>query len=374
MVPAPSAKDVHATMKSALAARLEGIHELPHFVLLANRDKRGQWGKVNVYYAYCHKCCRWFAFDAARMHSDCSGWNWDSELNTAAWQWWPEIEKMSDRVQRGQHPYYEGVHDRRTCDAAVGSVFPALVAGQRQLVRAPLATGLSSQLEVMVDIPSLDSADSNPGPLKVLMYFHGHGGEDCEQAPASFPGCVVVAVQCPTHVTEGLRCFWFTEGPGGAWDRHEHTKLRRCDALLGAVADLLDSVLSGLAMLKHSPGIKQEVMLVGVSMGGAAVLAFARAFPSRICAAAVIAGCYDDAQIGELSRATAEIPFLLVHSRGDQACPFRTIEKLYLERTKDIACSCKQNAETEAQFSDGKQHTPTTEELLAAIEWVLRHA
>lgn len=293
MVPAPSAKDVHATMKSALAARLEGIHELPHFVLLANRDKRGQWGKVNVYYAYCHKCCRWFAFDAARMHSDCSGWNWDSELNTAAWQWWPEIEKMSDRVQRGQHPYYEGV---------------------------------------------------------------------------------VVAVQCPTHVTEGLRCFWFTEGPGGAWDRHEHTKLRRCDALLGAVADLLDSVLSGLAMLKHSPGIKQEVMLVGVSMGGAAVLAFARAFPSRICAAAVIAGCYDDAQIGELSRATAEIPFLLVHSRGDQACPFRTIEKLYLERTKDIACSCKQNAETEAQFSDGKQHTPTTEELLAAIEWVLRHA
>ncbi|CAK0876322.1 unnamed protein product [Prorocentrum cordatum] len=40
----PSAHDVHQTMSSALAARLEGIHELPDGVLLACRDKRGAWG------------------------------------------------------------------------------------------------------------------------------------------------------------------------------------------------------------------------------------------------------------------------------------------------------------------------------------------
>merc|ERR1719336_1256394 len=78
-------------------------------------------------------------------------------------------------------------------------------------------------------------------------------------------------------------------------------------------------------------------MLAGVSMGGSAVLEFARAFPARVCAAAVIAGCYNDMDIKELAQATASIPLLLVHSRDDQACPFGTIQKLYLTRISAIA-------------------------------------
>eukprot|EP00416_Gambierdiscus_australes_P035210 CAMPEP_0171111070 /NCGR_PEP_ID=MMETSP0766_2-20121228/73673_1 /TAXON_ID=439317 /ORGANISM="Gambierdiscus australes, Strain CAWD 149" /LENGTH=230 /DNA_ID=CAMNT_0011573013 /DNA_START=18 /DNA_END=707 /DNA_ORIENTATION=+ len=229
------------------------------------------------------------------------------------------------------------------------------------------------------------------------MYFHGQGGEDCETAPVSSPGCVVIAVQCPSFVTEGVRCFWFTEGPGGAWDRHEHDKLRRCEAMLAAVASVVDSLLSALRMLHPQRGVERHVWLVGVSMGGCGVLEFARAFPTRVRAAAVIAGCYNDKQIKELAQATWQIPLLLVHSRGDRACPFGTIEKLYVARAgasvgpsremrqvrprvgptsegdplagrielrKGGKLSAEGSApgecaETEAWFSEGQQHTPT---------------
>merc|ERR1712083_1232233 len=134
-------------------------------------------------------------------------------------------------------------------------------------------------------------------------------------------------------------------------------------------------------------------------MGACAVLEFARAFPKRVGGAAIISGYYDEAQMPELVQATLHIPFLLVHSRGDRACPFGTIEKLHLARTaaaaqhvqgarrvrprpygsddsNGSACQTGPNVggqsdtddpgdivcgETEAWFCDGQQHTPTEE-------------
>jgi len=413
-------------MTSALAAKIEGIHELPEGVLLAHRDKRGAWGEVNAYYAYCHRCCQWLDFAAARAHTDCTGWHWDYWLAKAAEKWWPEIEKISERVRSGQHPYYDGIHDRRDCAPIDGSDFPALVVGQRQLLRTPPSVGPCIQLDVLVDIPLFDSegscgnsvdacatADTALGnPLKVLMYFHGHGGEDCQQAPNSLPGCAVIAVQCPSLSRDGFRFFWFTEGPGGAWDRHEHEKLRRSSVMLQSVSSLVDAILAGLAKLDFKHGVQREISLVGVSMGACAVLEFARAFPNRVSGAAIISGYYDEAQMDDLVQATLHIPFLLVHSRGDRACPFATIEKLHLARVAaaeqhglgarrvrprpcgkgdssgspsqtrpnggdqvdddgpdDIVCG-----QTEAWFCDGQQHTPTAGELMAAIQWLFQHA
>merc|ERR1712232_204062 len=191
-----------------------------------------------------------------------------------------------------------------------------------------------SPLEVMVDVPSLDDArrmrndqgtafaTASGHPLNVLIYFHGHGGESCCIAPCSMPGCAVIALQCPSFVSEGLRCFWFTEGPGGAWDRHEHDKLQRCEVMLTAVGNAVDAILTGLGKLDFPQGVKREVFAVGVSMGGCAVLEFARAFPDLVRGAAVISGYYNKFQILELVDAIADIPLLLVHSREDRACPF----------------------------------------------------
>jgi len=263
-----------------------------------------------------------------------------------------------------------------------------LVVGQRQLLRAPPAPGLSLPLEIMVDIPSFDDevdmdydgydneccATSN-SPLKVLLYFHGHGGEDCGVAPYSMPGCVIIAPQCPRFVSEGLRCFWFNEGPGGAWDRHEHEKLKRSEVLLAAVGSAVNAILEGLTKLNYRYGIKKEVFVVGVSMGGNAVLEFARSFPDRVHGAAVISGYYNRYEIPELLDAISHIPLLLKHSHDDRACPFHIIEKLHQARLAgNQKCSDHgiRLAETVSWFSEGQQHTPTNEELMDAIKWLLR--
>jgi len=375
---APSAKDVHGTMMSAIGATLEGMHELPEGVLLAYRD-RGKCGQASAYYAYCYRCRAWLDFSTALTHTSCSGWHWDKELADVEWKWWWEIQQMRDRVRNGVHPYYDGIQDYRNHDAAPGSAFPALVAGQRQVVRAPIAEGLGSRLDVMVDIPALDSdgvgacdGSVEPAPLNVLVYFHGQG-ENYALAPRSCPGLAVVAVHCPSYSREGIRCFWFTEGSGGDWDRHRHENLRRCQVMLTAVATLLDGVLEGL-MNGFGPRVRRKVLLLGVSMGGRAVLEFARAFPARVCGAAVVAGLYNDAERGEVLRATAQIPLLFVHSREDGACPFRSIEQLVLARCAAGADGSGVYAETEAWFSDGYQHTRTEGEMMEIIRWLLRHA
>lgn len=407
----PTANEAKAAMKSALAGKLEGIDELPKHVLLGCRDKRGSWGKVNAYHAYCFRCGEWLDFDKARGHRDCWGQYWDDELAKTEWQLWWQVSEICERVRKGMHPYWGDVYDRRSHDAVEGSAFPAFVSGQRQILRAPAAKGLSSGLEVMVDLPDSATASADfgddGGPLKVLLYFHGQGGEDCMCAPASSAGYVVVAMNCPTFANDGVRCFWFTEGPGGAWDKHRHAELRRCDVMLAAVSEALELVLSGLARLDLAHGLKREIMLLGTSMGGCAVLQFARAFPSKVCAAAVIAGLYDEAQLPMLVEATAQIPFLLQHSRGDAACPFRTMERFYVARKEGLSNNGKRAhvhshtdsstgkricvdslgsteggervagcidsiacAETEAWFSDGHQHGPSDEQMLSVIRWL----
>merc|ERR1712196_652254 len=108
------------------------------------------------------------------------------------------------------------------------------MAGERQILRAPRQEGLAEELEVLVDAPKLAEAPTEP--LKVLVYFHGHGGDCCQNAPASAAGHAVVALQCPDFPHAEDRCFWFVEGPGGAWDRHEHHKLRQSSVMLKAVS------------------------------------------------------------------------------------------------------------------------------------------
>jgi len=390
----PSAQEVHLTMTSALAARLEGIHELPDGVLLAHRDKLGRWGPANAYFAYCHRCRSWLDFAAGMRHTECSGEYWDRELADAAWRWWWEVERLSERVRRGEHPYCDGLLDLRGCTAAEGSRLPALREGRRQLLRGPPADGLESRLEVMVDVPAdlqLEGVDE-PCPLRVLLYFHGHGGETCHTAPSSLPGCAVVAVQCPQFVTDGLRCFWFIEGPGGAWTKHEHSKLKRCEAMLAAVSDLLEAVLAALELLCAGRGVERRLLLLGVSMGGSAVLEFARRFPERTSGAAVVSGHYDTKQVDDLARDTAAVPLLLVHNPLDRACPFSTIEELHRARVSEHKAGAHAGdrrvrprvvprprearaaaALTEAWFSAERPHSPTNEQLLEPIQWLLRH-
>eukprot|EP00931_Biecheleriopsis_adriatica_P066077 TRINITY_DN40495_c0_g1_i1.p1 TRINITY_DN40495_c0_g1~~TRINITY_DN40495_c0_g1_i1.p1 ORF type:complete len:372 (-),score=67.45 TRINITY_DN40495_c0_g1_i1:59-1174(-) len=366
MPSAPTVQDYHRTMESALGARLEGIHELQHGIVLANRDKRGTWGRVNAYYAYCHRCRRWFDFEEACSHTECSGQHWDQRIGKAEWQWWPELQKIGDRVQRGEHPYFDGVRDRRKCAARPGSDIAELLLGERQLLLGAPSEGLSAPLEVLVDVPLPESRDI-AAPLKVLLYFHGHGGETCKTAPRSRPGCAVVAAECPKFVHEETRCFWFLEGDAGAWDRHEHAKLKCCRPMLDAVANVVDSVLLQLSELYVDRGVDAEIYLFGVSMGASAVLEFTRSFPSRVKAAVVVAGYYNVEQLEDLASAIAEIPLLLVHSREDHACPFSNVERLHQLRLASGKAS-----ETEAWFSEGSQHCPPEEDLLVAIEWLLQ--
>ena len=70
--------------------------------------------------------------------------------------------------------------------------------------------------------------------------------------------------------------------------------------MLTAVGDAVDAVCLGLAKLDLHQGIKRKVFLIGVSMGGCAVLEFARAFPDRVHGAAVISGYYNKRQVPRL--------------------------------------------------------------------------
>lgn len=429
----PTREGIHRTMESALARKVEGLHALPEGVLLAERDRGGRWGEAGAYYAYCLRCGAWLGLDEARTHDRCRGRYWDNALADAAAEWAPEIEKMSQHIKRGEDPYF-GLLDLRAAPAApprggraVGGL-PALAAGRRQLicVRCP---ELEAPLEVVIDVPPLGDhgsaqatksvrngtedaavegmawADSK-GPLKVLLYFHGHG-EDCRQAPSHTPGCAVVAAQCPRCVGT-QRCFWFQEGPGGAWERHEHGQLTRCEPMLAAAAHMTDVVLEALGAVGFPSGVEGRVRVMGVSMGGHAALEFSRAFPSRVSAAAIIAGYYEEAQIAELVRAIAAIPLLLVHRRGDRCCPFWMIERLHAARAfgqgsragrakwqrcrggwgqwsawceepwaasrlaawGEVAAAAP--VASEAWFSAGWRHGPTDEERDEAARWLLQ--
>lgn len=147
----PTCNDIHRTMESALARGLEGVHELPEGVLLAGRDRNGRWGNAGAYYTYCLRCGVWLNFDQARSHMDCKGNWWDAELASAALQWQPQIERMAERVQRGEDPYF-GLLDLR-CNSDTGSL-PALVPGRRQLVRLH-CRALGDALEAVVDVPHI---------------------------------------------------------------------------------------------------------------------------------------------------------------------------------------------------------------------------
>eukprot|EP00929_Paragymnodinium_shiwhaense_P093095 TRINITY_DN53154_c0_g1_i1.p1 TRINITY_DN53154_c0_g1~~TRINITY_DN53154_c0_g1_i1.p1 ORF type:complete len:380 (-),score=18.06 TRINITY_DN53154_c0_g1_i1:250-1389(-) len=377
MAGTPSPEEVHTAITSAIDTGLEGIHELPYGVALAWRDKKGQWGTVNAYYAYCHQCRRWLAFDDARGHFKCSGGYWNSELAQTERERWSEIKKIADLVGSGKHPYFSDLYDRRAVDPVPGYVFPPLLVGKRQILRGPSAAGIASKLEVMVDVPS-ELRSEACGPLKVLLYFHGHGGEKCHTGPASLPGCATVSISCPETISGSDRCFWFTTGPGGAWDRHQFDKLTVSHEMLAAVSDLMGHILSALELIAPPQGLQRDLLVMGVSMGGNAVLEFARAFPKRVHAAAVIAGYYNDREIYELAQETVQIPFLLMHSRGDRACPFWMIEKFYHARTHYSKNNWMSNgdatahADTESWFSDGQQHGPTDRQRQDVIAWLLR--
>ncbi|CAE8696099.1 unnamed protein product, partial [Polarella glacialis] len=107
---------------------------------------------------------------------------------------------------------------------------------------------------------------------------------------------------------------------------------------------VVDAALMGLNRLKFKHGVESGIQVLGVSMGGHAALEFARTFPDRVQRAAVIAGYYPEAQIDALVQATAAIPLLLVHRKGDYACPFRLIQSLHLARIGETSSKC---AETE---------------------------
>jgi len=233
---------------------------------------------------------------------------------------------------------------------------------------------LGEPLDVCIDVPESAAAagggatlsDAERQPLRILLYFHGHG-EDYRLGPKSVPGLAVVSANCPRSVG-GKRCFWFQEGAGGAWERHEHAKLRKCDAMLEAMAAVLDASSAALAALDWPVGIDAQVCLMGVSMGGHAALEFARSAPGRVRCLAVAAGYYQEPEMEELLKSIASIPLLLAHRTGDRCCPFGNIQRLHRLR---LALPATPAAVTDSWFEEGIRHGPTDEELQDVIRWVL---
>lgn len=358
----PTCQDVHRAMESAIARGIEGLQNMPEGVMLAARDRTGRWGEAGAYYAYCVRCGRWLSLDDALAHDACEGRWWNGRLVHAAAEWAPKLEEMAANVQRGTDPYF-GLLDMRDTETPDGAL-PALEAGSRQLVRVH-APSLEAPLETVIDVPDLARSwgdDAQP-PLKVLVYFHGHG-EDFRHAPGSQRGLAVVAARCPRSVG-GERCFWFQSGYGGAWERHEHAKLARCEEMLAAALVVVDAAAAALARLGP---VEEKVYVMGVSMGGHAALEFAGSFPDRVTSAAVAAGYYEESRVGALVKKIAAIPLLLVHNHEDRCCPFKMIERLHQERLAFQRAATP----TEAWFAPGNRHGPTSEEILAMQQWLLQ--
>eukprot|EP00928_Gymnodinium_smaydae_P005988 TRINITY_DN12080_c0_g1_i1.p1 TRINITY_DN12080_c0_g1~~TRINITY_DN12080_c0_g1_i1.p1 ORF type:complete len:415 (+),score=79.85 TRINITY_DN12080_c0_g1_i1:111-1247(+) len=372
---APSTDGIHRAMESALARGVEGIHDLPRGVLLADRDRHGRWGEAGAYYAYCVRCGAWLELCSARAHRECDGRYGDGRLERAAAAWDPKIQEMRAKVQRGEDPYY-GFLDLRDRGSPDGRP-PSLVPGRRQLLRIACPP-VAEPLEVMLDVPEMSAAEDDGGSnFGVLLYFHG-SGEDCRQAPRSSRRRVVIAAQCP-RLVDGVRCFWFEQGSGGAWERHEHDKLERCLKMLAAVAHLVEVLLTSLRSLvlerQRHVAVDRRLCVMGQSMGGYAALEFARHHPELVHSVAAISGYYPPAHLPGLVRAISGLPLILVHRRSDRCCPFWMIEDLHRARLDEADQLRKRRCwvgATEAWFSDGDQHGPTYEEMDEVIEWLWR--
>jgi len=184
---------------------------------------------------------------------------------------------------------------------------PELVAGRRHLLKLK-CDGLKVPLEVVLDVPPLpaEGKRSHDGPLKVVLYFHG-AGEDSRNAPNSTENCAVVAPQCPEFFAGKQHCFWFQQGPPGAWDRHDHSRLRRCHVMLNAVGEVVDKAVTALKQLRAGFDVESKVRIMGCSMGAHAALEFTRTFPTRVRSAAVCAGYYDNAKVEQLANATSAV-------------------------------------------------------------------
>mmetsp|Transcript_113854 Transcript_113854/g.276483 ORF Transcript_113854/g.276483 Transcript_113854/m.276483 type:complete len:321 (+) Transcript_113854:3-965(+) len=313
------------------------------------------------------RCGAWLGFEEALAHGACRGRWWDYALAGAAAQWAPRLERMAAHVEKGEDPYY-GLLDLRQAGEAHRGGLPALWAGRRQIVRVP-CEALAEPLEVVIDIPPLGYGGGDEPPLQVLIYFHGHG-ESSREAPPSMANCAIVAAQCPRTVGD-RRCFWFQEGHGGAWERHEHDKLFRCEPMLEAAGTVAELAVKEITALRPSAGVAQDLCVLGVSMGGHAALEFARSFPGRVRSLGVIAGYYEEREVGGLLQAIEQIPLLLVHRHGDRCCPFPLIRRVYDGRLGAPPAPGGAPARTEAWFSAGDWHGPSEEERGEAIRWLL---
>lgn len=359
----PTYASVHRTMESALASGLEGIHKLPDGIVLADRDRRGRWGESGAYYTYCMRCGAWLRVSDALSHTNCEGHWWDAGLAKAASSWGPELEKMATRVNDGKDPYF-GLHDLRSSSPSAVGAIPVLLADRRQLV-SMASVLLEEPLDMVIDVPDLPSdPEECSNPLRVIVYLHGHG-EDYRHGPRCLPGLAVISAKCPRSVN-GQRCFWFQEGNGGAWERHQYEKLATCEAMLQIMANVVDSACAALQELGWPGGVDAEVGLLGVSMGGYGALELARRIPDRVGALAAIAGYYKESEMGALAEDTCEIPMLLVHRKSDRCCPFSNIKKFSEERKE----AAKNRAETACWFEEGTRHGPTAEEMTDTIAWL----